>query len=234
MKTYYYYNIKAIDKLLKEKEISKVSDILLKEMYHFIDFSEAKYYYDFLDKILKETLTSIDIFKKIFEKIKNQTEIIVLDQYETKYDIKYYILRNILNSTYSCRLIIISSMNEDDIRESILCSLKYSLKISKDKPKLDYYYKINDAITKSRYDLSITFKNEIMKEIDRNIKEFYYLSDKNDLLQIFINLIMKDEQEYQFQDILRLIGKIPFRYFLIKHENKNIIHFSELKETDII
>ena len=77
-----------------------------------------------------------------------------------------------------------------------------------------------------------------MKEMDRNIKEFYYLSDKNDLLQIFINLIMKDEQEYQFQDILRLIGKIPFRYFLIKHENKRVSHkvdgVIDMKKGDVI
>ena len=36
------------------------------EMYHFIEFSQAKSYYDFIDKILEKSYTAIDIFKYIF------------------------------------------------------------------------------------------------------------------------------------------------------------------------
>ena len=268
MKTYYYFNIKTIDNLLKYNEVSKLRNILLKEMYHFIEFNKAKDYYDFLNEILEKKISSIDIFKKIFEKIKNKAEIIVLDQYKSKYDPKYYNLESILNSKYSSKLIIMSSMNEDDIRESILVSLKWALKISENKPKLDYYYiislvkvreddinllteeekkllnefgnlyvyyyKIKDVNSNSKYDLNITFKNEITKEMNTKIQDFYYKSEKKELFQTFISLIMDDEKEHELKDILRLIDKIPLRYFLLKHENKNIIHFSELKETDTI
>ena len=99
MKTYYYFNLKTINNLLESNEISKLRDILLKEMYHFIEFDEAKDYYNFLNEILEKKISSIDIFKKIFEKIKNLAEIIVLDQYKTKYDPLYYKLESILNST---------------------------------------------------------------------------------------------------------------------------------------
>ena len=269
MKTYFYFNLKTINNLLESNEISKLRDILLKEMYHFIEFDEARDYYDFLNEILEKKFSSIEIFKKIFEKIKNLAEIIVLDQYKTKYDPLYYKLESILNSKYSSKLIIMSSMNEDDVRKSILVSLKWALKLSNIKPKLDYYYiislvkvsmgdisllnddekklleefgnlyvyyyKIKDFISNnSKYDLNIIFKNEITKEMNTKIQEFYYNSDKKELFQTFINLIMNDEKEYEIKEISRVIDTIPLRYFLLKHENKNIIHFSELKETDTI
>ena len=266
--SYYYFNIKTVDNLLANNEISKLRDILLKEMYHFIIFERAKHYYDFIDEILKEKISSIDIFKKIFAQINDEVEIIVLDQYKTKYDKDYYKLSSILNSEYNNKLIIMSSMNEDDIRESILNSLKWALNMSNEKPKLDYYYiinlvkvskddinllndeqkqllkefgnlyiyyyKIKEAISKPSHNLSISFKNEITNEMNCKIKEFYYNSDKKDLFQTFISLILDDEKEHKVLDCIKLIDKIPLRYFLIKHENKNIIHFSELKETDTI
>lgn len=266
--SYYYFNIKTVDNLLANNEISKLRDILLKEMYHFITFERAKHYYDFLDEILKEKISSIDIFKKIFAQINDEVEIIVLDQYKTKYDKDYYKLSSILNSQYNNKLIIMSSMNEDDIRGSILNSLKWALNMSNEKPKLDYYYiinlvkvskddinllndeqkqllkefgnlyiyyyKIKEAISKPSHNLSISFKNEITNEMNCKIKEFYYNSDKKDLFQTFISLILDDEKEHKVLDCIKLIDKIPLRYFLIKHENKNIIHFSELKETDTI
>ena len=94
--TYYYFNVKTIDKLLKNKEISKIRKILLRETYHFIEFDEAKEYYDFINEILEKNLNAIDLFKNIFEKIKDCAQIIVVDQYKTKYDQNYYILGSIL------------------------------------------------------------------------------------------------------------------------------------------
>ena len=266
-KNYFYLNIKTVDNLLERNEISKLKDILLKEMYHFIHFDKVSYYYNLLDEIFKGNISSIDLFKKIFEKINDKPDIIVLDQYKTKYDKDYYKLESILNSEFTCNLIIMSSMNEDDIRESILISLKYALKMSEIKPKLDYYYiinlvkvtgedlsllsdeqrkllkefgdlyiyyyKIKQAISTSSSNLS-SFKNEITNEMNSKIQEFYFKSDNKEYLETFINLILDDEKEHELKDCLELIEKIPLRYFLIKHENENIIHFSELKETDKI
>ena len=66
------------------------------------------------------------------------------------------------------------------------------------------------------------------------IREFYYNSENYELFQIFITLILNDEQEHEFKECINLICKIPLRYFIFKCENKNIIHFSELKEDDKI
>ena len=267
-KTYFYFNIKTINKLLESNEIEKLREILMKEMYHFIAFENAKYYYDYLDKLLNDKISSIDLFKSIFQEINEKTEIIVLDQYKTKYDIDYFKLGSILNTNYNCKLIIMSSINEDDVRESILSSIKWALKINNKKPKLDYYYiislvhvneddiifleedqknllnefgnlyyyyyKIKKTASKLKHNLSISFKEEIMKEMNIKIREFYYNSENYELFQIFITLILNDEQEHEFKECINLICKIPLRYFIFKCENKNIIHFSELKEDDKI
>ena len=266
-KNYFYFNIKTVDNLLERNEISKLKDILLKEMYHFIHFDKVSYYYNLLDEILKGKISSIDLFKKIFEQINDKPDIIVLDQYKTKYDKDYYKLESILNSEFTCNLIIMSSMNEDDIRKSILMSLGYALGMSEIKPKLDYYYIIN-LVKVTEEDLSLlndeqrkllkefgnlyiyyykikqaisipssnlsSFKNEITNEMNSKILEFYFKSDNKEYLETFINLILDDEKEHELKDCLELIDKIPLRYFLIKHEKENIIHFSELKGTDKI
>ena len=267
-KTYFYYNIKTINKLLENNEIEKIKEILMKEMFHFIVFQSAKFYYDCLDEFLNEKKSSIDLFKSIFKLIKDKTEIIVLDQYKTKYDKDYFKLGSILNTKYKSKLIIMSSINEDDIRESILSSIKWALKINNKKPKLDYYYiislvhvneediilleegqkkllnefgnlyyyyyKIKEKASKLKYNLSFSFKEEIMKEMDIKIRECYYNSENKELFQIFITLILNDEKEHKLKDCLNLMSKIPLRYFIFKCENKNIIHFSELKEDDKI
>jgi hypothetical protein len=192
----------------------------------------------------------------------------VLDQYKTKYDKDYFKLGSILKTKYKSKLIIMSSINEDDIRESILSSIKWALKINNKKPKLDYYYiislvhvneediilleegqkkllnefgnlyyyyyKIKEKASKLKYNLSFSFKEEIMKEMNIKIRECYYNSENKELFQIFINLILNDEKEHKLKDCLNLMSKIPLRYFIFKCENKNIIHFSELKEDDKI
>ena len=268
-KTYFYFNVKTIDKLLENAETAKIKDILLKEMYHFIEFKQAKNYYDFIDELLEKSHTAMDIFKHIFGKIKDDVEIIVLDQYKTKYDLNYSTLTNILNSEYTNKIIIISSMNEDDIRKAIIISLKWALKISDKKPILDYYYiielvkvrdtelnvlkddekkllnefgnlyiyyyKIKNEINRNtKYDLNIIFKNEIKKEMDNKIKEFFYNSQNSDLLDTFINLILNDDKEIELKNCIEIIDKIPLRYFIFKHKDMNIIHFSELNSVDKI
>ena len=266
--TYFYFNVKAIDKLLVNKEISEIRKILLREMFHFIEFDEAKKYYDFINEILEKNHIAFDIFKRIFEKIKDYVQIIVVDQYKTKYDPNYYVLQSILNSKYKSNIIIISSMNEDDIRKSIIVSIKWALKISDEKPILNYYYiidlvkvgkdrinlltenekkllnefgnlyiyyyKIKKAINcNATSDLS-SFKKDIKMEMDGKIREFFYNSQSSELLETFISLIMEDEKEIELKDSIKIIDKIPLRYFIFKHKEKNIIHFTELKSTDKI
>ena len=172
--TYFYFNIKIIDKLLAKKEINTIKKIILKEMYHFIRFEDSEKYYDFLDELLEKNNSAMSIFKKIFEEIKNSVQIIVLDQYKTVFDPNYDLLEKIINLKYSPQLIIISSMNEDDIKKSIILSLKWALKIIKEKPKLDYYY-IIDLVQVTEDDLNILTEDEknLLNEFG-NLYIYYY------------------------------------------------------------
>ena len=98
-----------------------------------------------------------------------------------------------------------------------------------------YYYKIKSEINRnSNIDVNIIFKNEIKKEMDNKIKEFFYNSQSSDLLDTFINLILNDNKEIELKDCIQFIDKIPLRYFIFKHKDMNIIHFSELNSADKI
>ena len=95
--TYFYFSIKTIDKLLAKKEINTIKKIILKEMYHFIRLEELEKYYEFLNELLEENNSAMSIFKKIFDKIKNSVQIIVLDQYKTVFEPNYDLLEKIIN-----------------------------------------------------------------------------------------------------------------------------------------
>ena len=171
----------------------------------------------------------------------------MIDQYKTKYDPNYYTIGSILNTKYECRLIIISSMNEDDIRKSIIVSLKWALKITETKPILDYYYIINLVnVNKNQINSMNDEAKKLLKEFGNlytyyykiknaiKIKEFFYNSENSELAKTFITLILEDEKEIELKDCFKYIDNIPLRYFIFKTKNSNIIHFSKLKSTDKI
>lgn len=123
----------------------------------------------------------------------------MIDQYKTKYDPNYYTIGSILNTKYECRLIIISSMNEDDIRKSIIVSLKWALKITETKPILDYYYIINLVnVNKNQINSMNDEAKKLLKEFG-NLYTYYYkiknaINDnpKSDLNNSFKNIIKKE------------------------------------------
>ena len=179
--SYYYFNVKAIEKLLRENENQKIIKILLREMYHFIVFHDAENYLEKIKKILEKNYTAMDILKEIIQLITSKVETIVIDQYKTKFDEDYKILMNIINSNNKNKIIIVSSMNEDDIRKSIIISIKYALNLIAEKPKLDYYYiiKLVEVSEEDKNDLNNNQKT-LLEEFG-NLYIYYYkiLNRKN-------------------------------------------------------
>ena len=265
LNSYFYFNVKAIEKLLLNNQIEEIRKILLTEAYHCIEFIQAREYYDMINKILEKNHSAMDILNSLFKNLKDFVEIIVIDQYKTQYDENYITLNNILNSGYKNRIIIVSSMNEDDLRKSIIKSIKWALKLSNEKLKLDYYYIIdlvkvseedknalNDIQKKllvqfgnlysyyykiinlnnsnnGIYNIEISFKNEIRKEMDNKLQEFFYNRQSHELLETLKFLIMSEAKEISLKDCYKYINQIPLRYFSIKYKDNNIIHFSELE-----
>ena len=123
--SYFYFNIKTIIKNFDNK--SKVLEIIANEFVHCIgenDISEC-------NKMLKDKIDTfkspIEILLYIIENFNHfNPKLIVLDQYKTKYDEKYRIMKKIysLQKTNFYQVIIISSINEEDVKTSIISCLK--------------------------------------------------------------------------------------------------------------
>ena len=229
---YFYFNVKAIEKKLIKNEISSIKRILLKELYHCIEFKNAEYYYNLIDKILVQNHSAMDILKELFKNIKNLIEIIVIDQYKTQYDKQYAILDNIINSEYYNKMLIVSSMNEDDLRNSIIKSIKHILNLSEEKPKLDYYY-IIELVKVSEEDKNVL--NDEQKKLLNdfgNLYAYYYeiinIINNNvnyDLETLFKNKIrteMNNKLKEFFYDMQNNELLETFS-FLIKNDNKEIL-----------
>ena len=171
--SYYYFNVKAIDKLLSSNKNQEVIKVLLTETYNFIEFSSAQEYYNLIKQILNKNSSVMNVLNEIINIIQYKVVVIVVDQYEAKYDENYTKLKNIINMIYS-KMIIISSMNEDDIRNSILLSIKSALNINDIRPLLDYYY-IIDLVKVSKDDLN-KFNEKQKKLLGEfgNLYTYYY------------------------------------------------------------
>ena len=165
--SYFYFNIKTINKLLEKKDKNQIINILQREMYHFIPKLElAENFNKKIISILNNYDNAMDILYQIIYIIKNCVSVVVIDQYKTKYDNQYKILKNIIDSNRSSKMIIVSSMNEDDIRKSIIISIKGKIDNIKEKPVLDYYYIIK-LVEVSEEDI-----NELSEPKKKLLKEF--------------------------------------------------------------
>ena len=193
---YFYFNVKAIDKLLRQNEKQKIIKIILREMYNFFeDFEEAESYYNGIKKILENNHSVMDILREIIQYIEYKIDIIVIDQYKTKYDNNYSKLLNIINNNKNNKIIVVSSMNEDDVRKSIIISIKNALNLGNEKPKLDYYYIIK------------------LVEVSENDKNKFNEEQKK-LLNEFGNLYI------YYYKIQKKISKNPYKSFKKEIENE--------------
>ena len=173
--SYFYFNIKTINKLLEKKNKNKIIKILLREMYHFMPFFEqAQNFHKNIEDILNNNNTAMDILYEIIDLIKDFVSVVVIDQYKTKYDSEYKILKNIIDSNESTKIIIISTMNEDDIRKSIIISIQRIFSPLKEEPLLDYYYIIKlGEVTKEDINKLTESKKKLLMGFG-NLYLYYY------------------------------------------------------------
>lgn len=84
-------------------------------------------------------LNPMQFLIQILNNIKLPT-LLIIDQYKTALDEDYYYLKKLLNKyESSLNIILLSSMNEDDVKGSIVKGIKNE-KISKENFFLDYIY----------------------------------------------------------------------------------------------
>lgn len=127
---YFYFNIKAIIK--NSKDLSKIFEIISNELSHCLGEQYILQYTKLLKKQFISFENPLDILIYMIENFKKFVpEIIIVDQYKTKYDYEYIKLKKIhsLASKYFYKVIFISSTNEEDVKLSLISSLKKENKL---------------------------------------------------------------------------------------------------------
>jgi hypothetical protein len=93
-----------------------------------LDYEQIKINIENIDNIIKKSLNVFEILTKIiYLRIIPIQTIIVIDQYKTKFDPNYKNIQQLKNLPFPYNelyFIVISSMNEYDVKESIIHSLK--------------------------------------------------------------------------------------------------------------
>ena len=229
---YFYFNVKILNKFLNKKD--KIKDIIIKELFHCLDYELIKVNIEKIDNIIKESLNVFEILTKIIylNIIPIQT-IIVIDQYKTRFDPNYKNIQKLKNLPFPYKelyFILISSMNEFDVKESIIHSLKgdennlfflnyiYICNLvnvsSEDLEELDVKDKqlLNDFGNSYYYYYKILQEKKNFKEHKKDFSE--YFCDKID------NYIDKNLEEY-YEDFTPN-KKFSATYFIIMNNEDNI------------
>jgi len=136
---YFYYNTKIFAEFLKNNNPEEIRHLLIKELSNCLTSNELN---DSIEKIMKFNSYNcgpIEFLINILEKI-DIPDVLIIDQYKSSFDEDYYHLQKLLDKYQSfLKIILLSSMNEDDVKLSIIKGINKE-KITKSNFFLDYLY----------------------------------------------------------------------------------------------
>ena len=229
-----YLNIKALMKNKLDVFTWKY-ELLLKEIAFSMKHTSD---YDTFIKLKKEIIKKNDIWKSIIKLVKfmkkNKIKAkIILDQYKQKYDLKYENIIEIIslinkNKYNNVKLIISSSINNKDVRNSLLSKWfpEFDIKISF---YLNYVYFdiLFDSTSLIENDNSLSDKKkEYIKKYFNNIPRFYYdikyINDKNldEYIKFQLDKILEKIKLFYIEDIDQAF---IYQYFRILSNNRQKI-----------
>ena len=227
--TYFYFNIKAMIKNMDD--IKKIVEIISNEFVHCLEEKYILEYVELLQKNISSFETPLDILIYIIKNCRRfNPHIIVIDQYKIKYDKDYKKLKELylLQKDFIYSIIFISSINEEDVKSSIISILKG------DNIFINYIY-VSKLIEVTEKDRKLLDKTELdLLDGFGNYYFIYYLilkEKKNykkiDNLTFEDYFINKMDQYYQnglekyfgIKDSDKIIDKIKF---LFMETGKNI------------
>ena len=171
---YFYVNIKTLFECFKNKDINKYQKLILNELYHCISREKLKTKLKVLYEEINKNLNPILLIINIIGILELENFILIIDQFKTLYDDNYQNLQNLINNI-TCKnvtLLIISSINENDVKDSIISILKEG-----NKPltfRLNYTY-IVSLVVCNENDISLldTKEQDILKKYG-NTYSYYY------------------------------------------------------------
>ena len=206
---YVYCNLKKLYHYFLEKDNKSMSELMIKELYHSnCTFEDLNKKLNDLKKKFEFNLHPIDVLYEIIKLLElNQKNVIILDKYRIKYDDGYVKLQNLYKETLKrkIKIIVISSMNELDVKQSII----YNLKEENEKPKgffLNYIYITSLVLCEDENDLKLLNEEEtkMLEDYGKTYQIFYELiktkesykkSDKNDSFESYFDSVIKKNFE---------------------------------------
>ena len=169
---YFYYNVKVFWKLLVENNNKEIKKLLIEELSHTLNKDDIN---NIVKTIIKKdnNKNSIDFLIHILEEIEN-LNILVIDQYKTFYDENYNSLQKLINQFSSkSKIIVLSSMNEDDVKYSIVKGITEP-NLSKKNFFLDYIYVGELAEVSKEQSNSLNKEEKEVLDLFGNLYSTYY------------------------------------------------------------
>ena len=123
---YIYCNMKKLYYFFCNKNLLHLKKLMINELFHCITLDCLNQNLKELEKIFQNPKHPIDMIEEIIKLLDLNNIVIILDQYKIKYDDNYLKLKKLRNITSDrgIKLIVVSSMNEFDIKESIVENLE--------------------------------------------------------------------------------------------------------------
>ena len=200
-----------------------------------------------------------ELINYLAKKFTSKDMYIVIDQYKTKLDEKNNYLKKInslLNNAFNLSIIVCNSLNELDFRQSLEQYLKEPSKffinylfidklisISEDEMKnlnekekeilvnygnlFQYYYEIiENKNYKKIEEIDNIIKNDMIKEI----KGYYNTNNSTEIINKIRNIHDNLNKNIPYEQLLKVIGDFPLKYFYISVNSNNIFIISDIKK----
>ena len=231
--SYFYLNIRKLNELYEIKDTNNIQKLVLKELYHCIPIKTFSRNLNSLIDICKKNLNPFDLIIEILNSLKIGNINLIIDQYKTLYDNNYEKIKEIvyLINKYKIKIILISSINEEDVKDSIVSVIK-RINIT-NKFILNYIY-VTSLATCSEEDISKL--DDVEKNILDKYGNTYYsyyriIEARNNYKEEGENI---DFEEY-FDNKMYFYFKNRLKSYYIntKHYLNNIKYLLYLSETSI-
>ena len=126
---YFYTNLKTLDRY--KGDTIKIKELIIKELYHCIPIEDINKKLEDIKKLVtEESNNPIKLISGLINKLELMSIYLIIDQYKITFDKDYNelkIIQRIANEKY-IRIILISSMNEEDVKDSIVTTLSNTKK----------------------------------------------------------------------------------------------------------
>ena len=170
---YFYFNVRTFYELLQANNEEEIKNLLIAELTHCLSATDLHYS---IENILKHKSYNCSPIEFLFIILSNISymKTLIIDQYKTFYDEEYHFLKELINKFQSSRnIILLSSMNEDDIKLSMIKGIKNE-KATQNNFFLEYIYISKLAYVPDNYINNLSEPEKEAMKLFSNLYSIYY------------------------------------------------------------